>query len=175
MPGASDAAARSWSGFGWANGSAFIGKAEMTSDAAGQSKILEDFRQKYWQTPVLARRDRCDSGPRVAPSRGAASGCCTRPDSRAPSPRAAAPSPGSNPARPLIPLDAQSIGRPRRCHACTSKIELRHRRDRRVARGSAHSVPTSSFYIVTRRNLCPNQTLESASGVTCRSLAKRAD
>ena len=67
MPGASDAAARSWSGFGSANGSAFIGKAEMTSDAAGQSKILEDFRQKYWQTPVLARRDRCDSGPRVAP------------------------------------------------------------------------------------------------------------
>jgi hypothetical protein len=38
-----DAAARSWSGFGSANGSAFIGKAEMTSDAAGQSKILEGW------------------------------------------------------------------------------------------------------------------------------------
>jgi len=55
MPGASDAAAKSWSGFGSANGSPFIGKAEMTSDAAGQSKILEDFRHKYWQTSVLGR------------------------------------------------------------------------------------------------------------------------
>ena len=68
MPGASDAAARSWSGFGSANGSAFIGKAEMTSDAAGQSKMPEELPPEVLaDLRIGPSRDRCDSGPRVAP------------------------------------------------------------------------------------------------------------
>jgi general stress protein 26 len=54
---------------GSASGPAFVGKAEITSDAAVQSKILEDFRQKYWQNRVLGigpSRARFDSGERVA-------------------------------------------------------------------------------------------------------------
>jgi hypothetical protein len=38
---------------GAANGPAFIGKAEITSDAAVQKKILDDFRKKYWQNRVM--------------------------------------------------------------------------------------------------------------------------
>src|ERR1700676_1480862 len=54
---------------GSANGPAFFRQAEITSDAAVQSKILEDFRQKYWQNRVLGigpSRARFDSGERVA-------------------------------------------------------------------------------------------------------------
>jgi general stress protein 26 len=38
---------------GKANGPAFIGTAEITTDAAIQNKILTDFRQKYWRNRVL--------------------------------------------------------------------------------------------------------------------------
>jgi general stress protein 26 len=38
---------------GNADGPAFIGKAEITSDAAVQKKILDDFRAKYWQNRML--------------------------------------------------------------------------------------------------------------------------
>ena len=38
---------------GSADGPAFIGKAEITSDAAVQKKILDDFVGKYWQNRVL--------------------------------------------------------------------------------------------------------------------------
>jgi len=39
--------------FGTADGPAFIGKAEITSDAAVQKKILDGFREKYWLNCVL--------------------------------------------------------------------------------------------------------------------------
>ncbi|HXR35640.1 MAG TPA: pyridoxamine 5'-phosphate oxidase family protein [Candidatus Binataceae bacterium] len=45
---------------GSADGPAFIGKAEITSDAAVEKKILDDFREKYWLNRVLG----------VGPSRG---------------------------------------------------------------------------------------------------------
>ena len=54
---------------GSANGPAFMGKAEITSDAVLQDKILKDFRQKYWQNRVMGigpSRARFDSGDRVA-------------------------------------------------------------------------------------------------------------
>jgi general stress protein 26 len=54
---------------GAANGPAFIGKAEITSDAAVQKKILDDFRKKYWQNRVLGigpSRSEFTSGARVA-------------------------------------------------------------------------------------------------------------
>ena len=54
---------------GAANGPAFIGKAEITSDAAVQKKILDDFRKKYWQNRVMGvgpSRARFDSRERVA-------------------------------------------------------------------------------------------------------------
>ena len=38
---------------GAADGPAFIGKAEITSDAAVQKKILDDYREKYWLNRVL--------------------------------------------------------------------------------------------------------------------------
>src|SRR5258708_5201538 len=38
---------------GSATGRAFIGRAEITSDAAVQNKILDDFRQKYLENPVM--------------------------------------------------------------------------------------------------------------------------
>jgi general stress protein 26 len=38
---------------GKADGPAFIGKAEITSDAAIQNKILKDYREKYWQNRVM--------------------------------------------------------------------------------------------------------------------------
>ncbi len=54
---------------GAADGPAFIGKAEITSDAAMQKKILDDFVEKYWQNRVLSigpSRAKFDSGDRVA-------------------------------------------------------------------------------------------------------------
>jgi general stress protein 26 len=54
---------------GKANGPAFIGTAEITTDAAIQNKILTDFRQKYWRNRVLATgpsRAAFQSGDRVA-------------------------------------------------------------------------------------------------------------
>jgi len=38
---------------GAADGPAFIGKAEITSDATVQKKILDDYREKYWLNRVL--------------------------------------------------------------------------------------------------------------------------
>jgi hypothetical protein len=38
---------------GAADGPAFIGKAEITTDAAVQKKILDDYREKYWLNRVL--------------------------------------------------------------------------------------------------------------------------
>jgi general stress protein 26 len=54
---------------GKANGPAFIGTAEITTDAAIQNKILTDFRQKYWRNRVLGTgpsRAAFQSGDRVA-------------------------------------------------------------------------------------------------------------
>ncbi len=54
---------------GSAAGPAFIGRAEITSDAAVQNKILDDFRQKYLENRVMGvgpSRARFDSGDRVA-------------------------------------------------------------------------------------------------------------
>jgi general stress protein 26 len=54
---------------GKADGPAFIGKAEITSDAAIRDKILRDFREKYWQNRVMGvgpSRARFDSGERIA-------------------------------------------------------------------------------------------------------------
>ena len=54
---------------GSSGGPAFIGKAEITSDAAVQKKILGDFVGKYWQNRVLGigpSRGKFDSGDRVA-------------------------------------------------------------------------------------------------------------
>jgi general stress protein 26 len=54
---------------GKADGPAFIGKAEITSDAAIRDKILKDFREKYWQNRVMGigpSRAGFDSGERIA-------------------------------------------------------------------------------------------------------------
>jgi general stress protein 26 len=54
---------------GKANGPAFIGTADITSDPAIQNKILTDFRQKYWRNRVLGTgpsRAAFQSGERVA-------------------------------------------------------------------------------------------------------------
>jgi PPOX class probable F420-dependent enzyme len=54
---------------GAANGPAFVGKAQITTDAAVQKKILDDFRKKYWENRVMGvgpSRARFDSGERVA-------------------------------------------------------------------------------------------------------------
>jgi general stress protein 26 len=54
---------------GTANGPAFIGKAEITSDAAVQKKILDGFREKYWLNRVLGvgpSRAELDAGRQVA-------------------------------------------------------------------------------------------------------------
>jgi general stress protein 26 len=54
---------------GKANGPAFIGTAEITSDPAIQNKILTDFRQKYWRNRVLGTgpsRAAFQNGERVA-------------------------------------------------------------------------------------------------------------
>jgi general stress protein 26 len=54
---------------GSATGPAFVGKAEITNDAAVQNKILDDFRQKYLENRVMGvgpSRARFDSGDRVA-------------------------------------------------------------------------------------------------------------
>ena len=54
---------------GSATGPAFIGRAEITSDAAVQNKILDDFRQKYLENRVMGvgpSRAKFDSGDRVA-------------------------------------------------------------------------------------------------------------
>jgi general stress protein 26 len=54
---------------GKAEGPAFIGKAEITTDQALRDKILSDFHNKYWQNRVMGvgpSRARFESGERVA-------------------------------------------------------------------------------------------------------------
>jgi general stress protein 26 len=88
---------------GSATGPAFIGRAEITSDAAVQNKILDDFRQKYLENRVMGvgpSRARFDSGDRVAikiaPVRDLPDGFSSNPG--APPPLAAFPSaPGRSP------------------------------------------------------------------------------
>jgi general stress protein 26 len=77
---------------GKADGPAFIGKAEITSDAALVGKILKDFHEKYWQNRVMGvgpSRARFDSGERVAikitPIRDLQEGFTSEPGSPPPS------------------------------------------------------------------------------------------
>jgi general stress protein 26 len=77
---------------GKADGPAFIGKAEITSDASILDKILKDFREKYWQNRVMGvgpSRAGFDSGERVAikitPVRDLADGFTSQPGSAPPS------------------------------------------------------------------------------------------
>ena len=54
---------------GKADGPAFIGQAEITSDAAIQNKILKDYREKYWQNRVMGvgpSRAGFEKGERIA-------------------------------------------------------------------------------------------------------------
>jgi general stress protein 26 len=77
---------------GKADGPAFIGKAEITSDATLRDKILKDFHEKYWQNRVMGvgpSRARFDSGERVAikitPVRDLQDGFTSEPGSAPPS------------------------------------------------------------------------------------------
>jgi general stress protein 26 len=77
---------------GTADGPAFIGKAEITNDAAVVDKILTDFRNKYWQNRVLGvgpSRSGFDSGERIAisitPTRDLPDGFASAPGTKAPS------------------------------------------------------------------------------------------
>ena len=77
---------------GKADGPAFIGKAQITSDAAIRDKILKDFREKYWQNRVMGvgpSRARFDSGERIAikitPVRDLQDGFTSEPGSAPPS------------------------------------------------------------------------------------------
>jgi general stress protein 26 len=76
---------------GTANGPAFIGKAEITNDAATVNKILTDFRNKYWQNRVMGvgpSRTRFESGERIAikitPTRDLPDGFTSAPGTPAP-------------------------------------------------------------------------------------------
>jgi general stress protein 26 len=54
---------------GTANGPAFIGKAEITSDDAVVQKILKDMHDKYWENRVMGvgpSADKFKSGDRIA-------------------------------------------------------------------------------------------------------------
>lgn len=71
---------------GSADGPAFIGKAEISSAVAVQKKILDDFREKYWQNRVLGigpSRAEFENGNRVAivitPTRDLPSGFASAP------------------------------------------------------------------------------------------------
>ena len=77
---------------GKADGPAFIGRAEITSDAALIDKILKDFRAKYWQNRVMGvgpSRAGFDSGQRIAikisPVRDLQDGFTSEPGSAPPS------------------------------------------------------------------------------------------
>ncbi len=81
---------------GTADGPAFIGKAEITNDAAVINKILTDFRNKYWQNRALGigpSRSGFDSGERIAiritPTRELPDGFASAPGTKAPSLKAA--------------------------------------------------------------------------------------
>jgi general stress protein 26 len=77
---------------GKADGPAFIGKAEITSDPSMRDKILKDFREKYWQNRVMGvgpSRAKFDSGDRIAikitPVRDLQDGFVSQPGSAPPS------------------------------------------------------------------------------------------
>ncbi|MBV8091623.1 MAG: pyridoxamine 5'-phosphate oxidase family protein [Acetobacteraceae bacterium] len=77
---------------GKADGPAFIGKAEITSDTAIRDKILKDFHEKYWQNRVMGvgpSRAKFDSGDRIAikitPVRDLQDGFTSEPGSPPPS------------------------------------------------------------------------------------------
>jgi general stress protein 26 len=76
---------------GSANGPAFIGKAEITNDAATMNKILTDFHNKYWQNRVMgvgpsrARFERGERIPiRITPRRDLPDGFTSAPGTPAP-------------------------------------------------------------------------------------------
>lgn len=76
---------------GTANGPAFIGKAEITSDDAVVQKILKDMHDKYWENRVMGvgpSADRFKSGDRIAivitPARDLPDGFTSSPGTPAP-------------------------------------------------------------------------------------------
>jgi hypothetical protein len=76
---------------GKADGPAFIGTAEITSDAAVQNKILKDFREKYWRNRVMGvgpSRAKFDSGEvlaiKITPARDLQDGFTSQPGSPPP-------------------------------------------------------------------------------------------
>jgi hypothetical protein len=86
---------------GAVDGPAFIGKAEITSDAAVQKKILDDFRDRYWQNRVLGigpSRAKFDNGNRVAivitPTRDLPGGFTSAPGTPPPPLKMSATAPG---------------------------------------------------------------------------------
>jgi general stress protein 26 len=77
---------------GTADGPAFIGTAQITSDSTIQNKILTDFRQKYFQNRVLGigpSRAGFTSGERIAikivPARDLETGFTSNPGEKPPS------------------------------------------------------------------------------------------
>jgi general stress protein 26 len=77
---------------GKADGPAFIGRAEITTDATLIDKILKDFREKYWQNRVMGvgpSRAGFQSGQRIAikitPVRDLQDGFTSEPGSAPPS------------------------------------------------------------------------------------------
>jgi general stress protein 26 len=89
---------------GTADGPAFIGKANITSDAAVQKKILGDFRAKYWQNRILdigPSRAKFDNGNRVAsvitPMRGLPGSFASAPGTPPPPLKMSATGPGIAP------------------------------------------------------------------------------
>jgi general stress protein 26 len=76
---------------GTADGPAFIGKAEITNDAATVNKILTDFRNKYWQNRVMGvgpSRARFESSEciaiKITPMRDLPDGFASAPGTPAP-------------------------------------------------------------------------------------------
>jgi general stress protein 26 len=89
---------------GSANGPAFIGKAEITADAAVQQKVLDDFSHKYWQNRLLGigpSRSEFTSGNLVAivitPARDLPGGFATAPGTPPPPLEMPAGAPGKAP------------------------------------------------------------------------------
>ena len=73
------------------NGPAFIGKAEITNDAATVNQVLTDFHNKYWQNRVMGigpSRAGFDKGERIAiritPTRDLPDGFTSAPGTPAP-------------------------------------------------------------------------------------------
>jgi predicted pyridoxine 5'-phosphate oxidase superfamily flavin-nucleotide-binding protein len=90
---------------GAASGPAFIGQAEITSDAAIQTRILDDFRKKYLANRLLGvgpSRAKFDSGAviaiKITPVRDLPDGFVSTPGTPAPPLQAGAPGPAASPA-----------------------------------------------------------------------------